>query len=174
MKPVRADFVPRSPVPRGWWFAVAALVAAAVVLAFLTRQAALRVEAAQADEAALRAASAVAQARTIRVLPPPAYEASARELLAQHTVPWPTLFAALEAVQVTGVRVLSVDYASIDAGARVEVAFTLQTQVLGYVNELNAGVPASGEAWRWSVLRIEQSGRDGAGRALLMGRSAQR
>ena len=174
MKPVRADFAPRTPVPRSWWIAVGTLAAGAIVLALLAHQASLDAEAAFADEAALRAKRAGAQAQAPRVVHRPAYEASAREMLAQHAVPWPTLLAALEGVQVTGVRVLSLDYSGTDAAARVEVAFTVQTQVLDYVNELNAGVPASGEAWRWGVLRLEQSGRDGAGRALLVGRWAER
>lgn len=174
MKPVRAEFVPRSPVPRGWWFAVAALAAAAVVLALLTRQASLDTEAARAERGATRAAKDAARADTPPAPPPPAYEASARAMIAQRAIAWPELLTAIESVQVPGVRLLNVDFSVTDAAARVEIAFTAQSQVLDYVAELNVGLPATGLAWRWGVLRIEQRSRDMPGRAHLMARWAER
>ncbi len=95
-------------------------------------------------------------------------------MLAQHAIPWPGVLTALEAVQVAGVRVQNVDYSGNDATARVEVVFTAQSQVLDYVTELNAGLPTTGLAWRWTVLRIEQNKGDANGRALVVGRWAER
>jgi hypothetical protein len=132
----------------------------------------LRAELATARAASLSAANAAPQLPPVAAAKP--YDASAREMLAQHATPWPQLLDALEAAQLTGVRVVNVDYTAAEAQARVEIAFTQQPLVLEYAAMLNAGIPSEGMAWRWSVARIEQSRSDSTGRATLVALFAQR
>jgi hypothetical protein len=176
MKSVRADFARRRVVRPTWWVAIALAFAVAGGFAWdravsVRSAASLRAEMAAQEEAA-RAA------RDVSVIPPPTppkpYELSAREMLRQHETPWPQLLDAMEAAQLPGVRVVNIDYAAAEAQARVEIAVAQQALALEYVAALNNGLPASGAAWRWSVLRIEQSRTDGSGRALLLARWAER
>lgn len=176
MKPVRADFVRPRGVSRWWWTATALALAVAGGFAWdraasVRSTTSLRAELAAQDETAKAARDASAVPAPT---PPKAYELSAREMLRQHETPWPQLLDAMEAVALPGVRVVNVDYSAAEAQARIEIAVAQQALALEYTAALNNGLPASGKAWRWSVLRIEQSRADGSGRALLLARWAGR
>jgi hypothetical protein len=172
MKSVRADFARHRIVGQTWWVAIALAFAVAGGFAWekagsVRGAALLRAELAAQEEAAKAARSASA----VRLpTPPKPYELSAREMLRQHDTPWPQLLDAMEAVALPGVRVVNIDYSAAEAQARIEIAVTQQALALEYTATLNNGLPASGAAWRWSVLRIEQSRADGSGRALLLAR----
>jgi hypothetical protein len=174
MKPVRANFARPRTISRWLWAAIALAFAAAAGFAWdraasVRSAASLRAQLAAQQESvkAERDASAVSPPT-----PPKPYELSAREMLRQHETPWPQLLDAMEGVALPGVRVVNVDYSAADAQARIEIAVAQQALALEYTAALNNGLPASGAAWRWSVLRIEQSRTDGSGRALLLARWA--
>jgi hypothetical protein len=158
MKPIRAQFVRRCVPGRLWWLVCLSLFAAASGVGWLAWQSIQRTRAAHQEligiEAGTKRAQASAQRPTTQ-LPPP-YDASAREMLAQAAVPWPALLAALEAVTVSGVRLVSVDYIAAESRGRVELKFTNHAAVLEYVQALSAGAPESGPAWRWKPLLLSQ------------------
>ena len=159
MKPVRAQFVRRwVPGPIGWLLSLG-LLGAAASLAWLAWQSAQRTQASKLDLDAT-ALSMQSQRATLErpALPPvaPPYDSSAREMLAQATTPWPALLAALEAVQVSGVRLVSVDYVAAESRARIEIAFANHAAALEYVQALAAGVPEIGAAWHWRPLLLSQ------------------
>jgi hypothetical protein len=175
MKPVRANFARPRVVSRWWWAAIALVFAVAGVLAWdwassLRSAASLRTELAAQEE------SAKAVRDASMSVPPPSppkpYDLHAREMLRQHDTPWPQLLDAIEAVHLPGVRVVNVDYTTAEAQARVEIMMVQQALALEYTAALNNGLPATGLAWRWSVLRIEQSRAEGSGRAALLARWA--
>jgi hypothetical protein len=177
VKAVRADFARPRTISRWWWGAIAAGVSLAGVLAWdyassARATAALRAEQV-AREQSSKAASDVPTPAPPTAAPKP-YDLSAREMLQQHETPWPRLLDAMEGGSIQGVRVVNIDYAASECQARVEVAVAQQSLALEYVAALNNGLPASGAAWRWSVLRIEQGRADAAARAVLLARWAMR
>ena len=169
MKPVRAQFArPRAP-SAAWWFTCVALLVACVYVAWLAQQAQRRTKEARSDvEVSERALSEVKQSalRQPQLAPAP-YETSAREMLAQRSMQWPAVLAALEAVSVAGVRVLSVDLVAAEARVRVELGFATQASALEYVQALTAGVPDSGWAWRWKPIQMSQARSTNKGTATL-------
>jgi hypothetical protein len=171
MRTVAAEFARVRGPGAGWWWLCAALLAACVALTAMTLQLQGR-----ARLASQQASEAEAQARMTREaseLPAspaaaPPYEASAREMLTVHSVPWPTLLAALEATAVPGVRVMTLDYDAAQATARVEFAFDRPANMLKLVDELNAGTSEPGLAWRWQLQEMDQRNAAEAGRAVLV------
>jgi hypothetical protein len=175
MRRAHADFAKRFALDRRWWWLVVALFAVAGGLAWDVTVSQRRADGIRVELAAMKAASTAASAPQLpAAVPAPPYDASAREMLAQHATPWPQLLSALEAVEVEGLRVVRVDYVASEAVARVETAFTRQAAVLEHAAGLNAGVPETGAAWRWSIERIDLSRGDGNGKAVIVGRWAQR
>jgi hypothetical protein len=173
MRQIRADFARRSQPGALWWWLCAALLLSSVVMAVLTLQSKQRAHALIERAAAAQSEALAARNAALRDMvpkPPPPYEASAREVVAGHSVPWPMLLAALEAVRVPGVRVTSIEYEAKRASARVEFAFDQQASMLKLVEELNINVPASSNAWRWNLLEMSQRGTTEAGRALVEAR----
>lgn len=158
MKPVRAQFVRRWEPSRRWWLGCLILLALAAGVAWLAWQSAQRTSSAKLE--ATRIEEGAQQVRTTAPKPsaalPPPYDTSAREMFAQSTVAWPTLLAALEAVSVSGVRLVSVDYVAAESRARVEITFTNHAAALEYVQALSAGIPDTGPAWRWRPLLLSQ------------------
>jgi hypothetical protein len=174
MNSVRADFARPRGVSRWWWAAITLAFGVAGGFAWdraasVRSAASLRAELAAQEEAAKAAHDSSAVPLPT---PPKPYELSAREMLRQHETPWPQWLDAMEAVQLPGVRVVNVDYSASEAQARIEIAVAQQALALEYTAALNDGLPATGAAWRWSVLRIEQSRADGSVRALLLARWA--
>jgi hypothetical protein len=174
MRPMRADFALPRAVSAWWWSAIGAAVSLAGALAWdrvstIRSITGLRAEQVAHDDSirAMREASVV-----VPPTAPKAYDLSAREMLHQHGTPWPRLLDAMETVDLQGVRVVNLDYAAAEGQARVEIAVAQQALALDYVTALNSGLPHSGVAWRWSVLRIEQGRADGAARAVLLARWA--
>jgi hypothetical protein len=175
MRHFKADFARRRAVDWRWWWLFVATLALAGWLAWEATVIYRRAELIRGELASIDAASKSASApqpTPVAALAP--YDASAREVLAQHATPWPQLLRALEAVQTDGLRVVSVDYVASESQARVEAAFVQQAAVLEYVASLNAGVPESGFAWRWSVERIEQTRAGNSGRAVFIARWSMR
>jgi hypothetical protein len=167
---VRAQFARRKPPARGWWVLCWMLLLTALVLAVLGWNSRQRTKALVAEAGAARPAVITESTRAALMASkrrPPPYEASARELLALHAVPWPALLAALEGAEVPGVRVTSIDYDGSSASARIELAFVPPASPLALLDQLNAGVPAVGDAWRWRVVEIDQRSSGAAGRAAI-------
>jgi hypothetical protein len=170
---VIAEFARQRAPGAGWWWLCAALLSACVALTLMTVQSRERARLAsqQADEAEaqVRIAREAAQRPPTPAAPQP-YEASAREMLAAHSVPWPTLLAALEATAVPGVRVTTLDYEAARATARVEFAFDHAASMPKLLDELNAGNSERGAAWRWQLLEMDQRNTAESGRAVLVAR----
>jgi hypothetical protein len=158
MKPIRAQFARRWMPTRVWWFGCLILIAIDASFAGLAWQSLQRIKATKRELAAID--ERVQQARVTGPRPtdasPLPYDSSARDMLAQRSVPWPALLATLEAVSVSGVRLTSVDYGAAESRARVEITFANHAAALKYVQQLSAGVPESGPAWRWRPLLFSQ------------------
>jgi hypothetical protein len=173
MREVAAEFARQRAPGAGWWWLCAALLAACLALTVMTLQTRerARLVSQQADEAEaqVRIAREAAQRPPTPAAPPP-YEASAREMLAAHSVLWPTLLAALEATAVPGVRVMTLDYEAARATARVEFAFDQPASMPKLLDELNAGSSEPGAAWRWQLLEMDQRNAAEPGRAVLEAR----
>jgi hypothetical protein len=166
---IRAQFARQEPPAKAWRVLCGALLLVAIVFCVLAWNSRQRTKALIAEAEAARAAAIYGTAKTSQATalrPPPPYEASAGELLALHAVPWPALLAALENGEVPGVRVTSIDYDAQSASARVELAFTPPASPLALLEQLNVGVPAVGEGWRWKVVEIDQRTDATAGRAV--------
>ena len=156
MKSLPVDL--RSPNPPSRWawlgLAVLALAALSVVVAAVISQ--RRLEIARSTNAALRAQvtkpPGVSPPPTVFVMP---YDASARAALAQALADWPSLLAALEAIEVVGVTPISIDVSVPDRQVKVELEFVDFAGVLRFVDELNAGevVP------RWQLVQAQAAAR---------------
>lgn len=159
MKAVRAQFARRLvPGPIAWWLCVG-LLGLAASLTWLAWQSVQRTQASKLDQDETALSAQRQRVDLERPAPPPVpppYDSSAREMLVQATTPWPALLAALEAVQVYGVRLVSVDYVAVESRARVEIAFVNHAAALEYVEALAVGMPETGAAWRWRPLLLSQ------------------
>ncbi len=158
MKSVRAQFA-RTWMPSHWWWAgCLALLAVGTVVAVHAWKSAQRIEVAKLALRRIVANMDPLQAAIPQLTnsPPSPYDGSARELLAQSTVAWPALLAALEAVSEPGVRPVSVDYVAAESRARIEITFANHGAALEYVEALSAGVSQGGSVWRWKPLSLSQ------------------
>jgi hypothetical protein len=176
MKPIRADFARRRSAAPVLWVVVGVAALTAGWLLWDTAESRRQIATLRAELAALeQAASDAGKASQVHAVPPPAaYDASAREMLAQATIPWPQVLVALETVQIAGVRVQSLEYVAVEKQARVEIAAARQELALEFVNALNAGIPSEGAAWRWTIVRMDQTAGDRLARAQLLARWADR
>ena len=172
MRTVAADFARQRTPSAGWWWLCAVLLATCLALTVLTLQSRQRAHllSQQADETEAQVRFAREALQRPKPPAPPPYEASAREMLAAHSVPWPTLLAALEATAVPGVRVVTLDYDAARATSRVEFAFDRPANMLKLLDELNAGSAGAGPAWRWHVQEMDQRNGAELGRAILEAR----
>jgi hypothetical protein len=75
------------------------------------------------------------------VRPPPAYAASAREMLAESRDVWLGTLTALERVARVGVTPVAVEVSAKDRSSRVDVEFTDYAVLLAYRSELDQGNP---------------------------------
>ena len=158
MKHVRAQFRRRWMPSRAWWFVCLVLLAVGAILAGLAWQSAQRIEAAKLELLRIEVSTQQLQSaipQSTDPTPPP-YDGSAREMLAQSTVAWPALLAALEAVSEPGVRLVNVDYVATESRARVDISFANHAAALEYVEALSAGLSAGGSVWRWKPLSLSQ------------------
>jgi hypothetical protein len=167
---MRAELGQRRSVHVAWWWCIAAVVGLSLGLlwwSFDLQRQRRQIEAERAAAQALAAAASAAVIAPRSTVKP--YEASAREMLAQATTPWPVALSALESVQLPGVRVLRFDYIASEARVSVALHLTEQRQAVDYVNELNTGVPAEGAAWRWTLSGVELDRSTGSVRADVVG-----
>lgn len=162
MRRVGIDFLEERATPAWMWWTTGGLVFVAVCLLAFARHL-------EAEVVNLRQQVVLAQGREATPLVPQAaalqpkpHEASARELLAEHTMPWPRILDALEAVEVQGVQVISLDIATRDAVVRLEVRFSDYAQLTKYIELLN--VEAGGASW---TLRQASSKPGGESKALI-------
>lgn len=151
MKPIGADFSQRSVPPRALWWLLGVMAAVSVAAAvwawrewrdFDAQRALLR-------EAGARQAAIPASAPTGRA--PPAYQASAREMLSERAAPWPQALTMIEATAIVGVTPAAVEFAASDKTIRLEVTFADYNKLLEYVDALNAGEPEL----RWSLAQSQ-------------------
>jgi hypothetical protein len=94
----------------------------------------------------------------------PAYDASAREMLAERRFPWVRALTAVEAVAMIGVTPTGVEFAVADQAVRLEVNFENHAKLLDYLNQLNAEEPQL----RWALTQAQADGGRG-GSATLVG-----
>jgi hypothetical protein len=159
VKPLHIELLPPRHPSRWVWAALLMLaVTAAAVWAWQALQRnELRQVQAQTTE--------LAQATLVRrqaaaVTPPaqrPAYDASARALLAQREAPWPTILAAMESITIEGATPVLLDVSSPEHTARIELNATSYAAVLAYLNALNQGDPAL----QWRLLQVNATGGEG-------------
>jgi hypothetical protein len=94
------------------------------------------------------------------VTPPaqrPAYDASARALLAQRAAPWPAILAAMESITIEGATPVLLDVSTAEHTVRIELNATSYAAVLAYLNALNQGDPAL----QWRLVQVNAVGGDG-------------
>lgn len=149
MRPVRADFTPRSPWPDriAIGFAVVALVFAAVQvhLGLGEQRKALALEEqvrALGDEAAAR------QPKPVPKAPEPPYAQDAAAIVRAASYDYGAVLTALETVRMPSIRVTSIEIVTAEAAARVELEFTDPAVLLPYLEELNLGRPDHMGKWR--------------------------
>jgi len=166
MKLVRADFCQRTIPPRWTWWVVGLLAIAAVAMG---RAAGHEWEHAAAERDRLQgllAQKANGSALALPVRPPPPYDASARDMLVEHALPWSQALTAIEAVAIIGVTPVAVEAAASERAIRLEVTFTEYSKLLEYVETLNGGEPEL----QW-MLAQSQSQPGGGAIALIVGRT---
>lgn len=140
MKPLHVDLKPvHGPWRLSWAFAFFPLILAAGLGAATVRQG---LELRDVQDRLRDIVSSRAVAPPAPIAPPrPLYEASAREMLAEATSPWPAMLSALETVAVPGVTPVSIEIVSSQRQIRVDVEFSDYAALLGYLEELNTGEP---------------------------------
>lgn len=169
MKPVHADFKRPWVPPRWMWWAVAALALIACAAVGMAWRAWKQVD---VQRAALRDAVAATQAAAVvpaplRVLRP--YDASAREMWAEHSAPWPQALTMIEATAIIGVTPVALEFVASDKAVRVEVSFTDYAKLLEYVDALNAGEPEL----KWALVQ-SQAQASGEATAVIVSRVVRR
>ena len=159
MKALKVEFAPRPRVPLWLWFTgCALLLAIATEQGWRGWQAQQRLHSARGQRVQLsaeleRAAQARRDAATQAAVEPP----YARDLAAVSKVaafPIDRVFASVESARVPGVRVTSLEVATAETSARVELEYGDLEALMRYLSELNAGEPRA----RWSL----QSAKAGA------------
>jgi hypothetical protein len=172
VRPISAEFALQRTPGAGWWWLCALLLTVSVVLSVMVLHLRQRTQTILQQVGAFEADARVAREAASRPVVPlaPPYDASAREMLAAHTVPWPTLLAALESLDVPGVRVMSLDYDALRATARTEFAFDRPETMLKTLADLNAGSSDPGSMLRWQLLEMNQRGGVEPGRAVVEAR----
>lgn len=157
MRPLNIDFVPRRRPAPWMWRAVASLGALAVGLLGMavyekaqTDRIEAEIERCRAEPVApILAASSVAM---------PAYDRSARQMMAERLAAWPAALRALEVTQAPGVQVVGVDISATEQRIRVDVLYEDLGNLLGYVADLNQGESTQ----RWKLDRANTSERQGS------------
>lgn len=153
MKPLDIDFAPPPPLwrqPLAW--AALALLAGSIALGVQTWW--------MGREIAAAAASQALDNKSPATLPPTetptlAVPAGAAELAAWARVDHAAAFASIESARVPGVRVLAIETSSVDAFARLEIELQDPADLMTYLAEINAGMPAQR---RWMLMRSQSAG----------------
>lgn len=169
VSPMRAELLRAKPVPVAWWWLIAAMAGVALGLGWWSFDLQRQLREAQRQRAAMESARSATPVSTAPAPVPKPYEASAREMWAQATTPWPTALNAIESVQLPGVRVVRFEYSAGEARVNLQLQLREQRQAVEYVNELNMGQPAEGMAWRWTLSRVEADRSSGDVKADLVG-----
>ena len=172
MKPVGADFRPRSqPSPVHWGVAGLVAIAAGLALGWASLQHS-RLDALRQELA--RAAVAHEAASQPPPAPPAAlpYDSSARELVRERSLPWPEALTALEAISMPGVTPRSLEANAGDGTVRVELAAEGHARVLEYVEALNAGASGGADALRWTLQQSQADTVANTISAVIVGRRA--
>ncbi len=161
MRAMAVEFLPPPRMALWWWGLPALLLTAALVLAYRDWRDWRSLQVAKASMAAmqreLEALDAAAFSRAGNVPPaPPAYAADAARVVAIAIFPLQAVLVALETVAVQGVSLVSVEVDADQAKARIEVEFEAYANLLGYLEQLNAGDPA-----RWSLVQARAAGSGG-------------
>lgn len=141
MKPLlRSDFKRRSRPPRWmWWLALWLLGCGLALTAAAWSQ---WKTVADERQAALNArVQAASRTPAYQPTPRPPYEASARKMLAERSLPWIEALTALEASAMVGVTPSSVELIPEDRSVRVELNFADYPKLIEYIESLNAGEP---------------------------------
>ena len=97
---------------------------------------------------------------------PPLYEASARAMLLERSLPWPQALTMIEATALVGVTPISFDAVASDRSMRLEVTFGDYAKLLEYVDALNAGEPDV----QWTIEQTRSEGGSGTAIAILAAR----
>lgn len=161
MKRLDVDFKPRTlPGPRLWIAALICLASAFAEVVVATRERSDLRSAVQT----LRETNAAAAASGAPTPPPaaPPYEASARELLRERSVPWPQALATLESVAMRGVVVRVVEFDARKNEVRVEVSARSHAQAIDYLDALNAGNFGGAGELHWGLVQSQsEAGQSG-------------
>jgi hypothetical protein len=152
---VHIEFRPAAvPGRRLWMLAAAAVLVALAALANAwhdhqaARQAHGRLAAAQAGASPAIALSP----RAAEVRP---YDASAREMLAERSRPWPEVLLALENTRFVGIRLKAVELSSGEYAVGVLVAANDNSALLAWVDALKAGQQSDASSVIWSVDQVQ-------------------
>ena len=162
MRPVRADYAPRSRPSRPLWLMLAFVVLAALGVVTVAWRANHELQATLAAIEHTKASRQASLPAAPRAIPAPPYDRDARQMLNEHTLPWPQVLAALEAIAFVGVTPTSVEIGVGEPVARVEVSFVDHARLLEYVDELNAGQTGSGQELNWSIVQAQAQGAGGS------------
>lgn len=162
MKALLVEFLPPRRMALWWWGLPALLLAAALAMAYRDWRDWRSLQVAQASMAAMQreveALDAVAASRASNTpSAAPAYAADAARMVAIAKFPLQAVLAALETVAVQGVNLVSVELDAEQGKARIEVEFATYANLLGYLEQLNAGEVTA----RWSLVQARAAGTSG-------------
>ena len=167
MRPIAADFMPAGA--RAQWPIWIAIVLLLIAAGHQTRVAAgLQHE----REAIVAKAQAERQLAVVEAPRPPSanpaqYTDDAARLEALASLDNGSVFAALESVGVPGIRVTVIEIRASDRQARIDLAVREAADLLRYVADINAGLPAEA---RWTLTHAQRDPVGGGGSATLVAR----
>jgi hypothetical protein len=155
MRALNVNFAPKRPWPAWAWVGASALLMAVAArqgsAAWHLRQQTQAIDAkvARLQAAQARAARAHADAEALARQPAPYAQDAAAEA---DTAAYPTegVLAALESVQIGGIKVSAIEISPAEHTTRLQIEFTDQTALLHYLEALNDGSTLG----RWSLIKV--------------------
>lgn len=157
MQRVPVDFVEKSR-PGPWlWFLPAITGAVAIGLAVQTLLAQKELERLRAE--VKRQQQTEMAPAYVAMQPAPSYETSARDMLAERSLPWSEVLAALEKVAIPGVLVTSIEAPGVTSNITVQTLMSDYKTVLDYLSTLNGDSPQAGDVqFALQHARVEAAG----------------
>ncbi len=138
--------------PRFAWGVVGLLIGIAVTVGMFSYRESRQLVALNAQLTDLAGQLRAAPRATVVVLKKMPYDSSAREMLGLAVSDWPSMLAALESVEIVGVTPTALEISPAEKWIRVDVEFSDYSQLLEYINGLNAGDSQP----RWRLIQAQK------------------
>lgn len=155
MRPLQVEFV-RRPSTGAWFWAMAALLLAALAIRDSWHAATLLLELQTVRREAASSAARVSAGSADLLQPrapaaPPPYESDAAAIAAVAAFDTSGVLDAVEAVQVPGVRLTNLDVSAVEGSIRANLEVTELRDALRYVDQINV----ADSLRRWSIVGMQ-------------------